>query len=76
MTAKGIAALRKRFAHVGNMDPQSLKRFEGDLISYCNTQSLAQGRTIKERAIQEIDPVLKEAQNMLDIVQIRLRKLR
>ena len=48
MTAKGIAALRKRYAHVGN----------------------------KESAIQEIDPVLKEAEDMLNVVRSRILELR
>lgn len=76
MTAKGIAAFRKKYAHIANMDPNSLREFEGQLIKYKNEQQGAIGRTYKEHAKAEVNPALREAQTMLADVQQRLKSLR
>lgn len=76
MTAKGIAVLRKKYAHVANMDPRQLQEFDTELINYISVQRSAIRRTFKERAIEEISPAFKEAVDMHEVVTERIRALR
>ncbi len=76
MTAKGIAQLRKKYRYVNSMEPQQLKIFEGQLLSYINTQRSSMSSTRKEVVLQEVSPALKEAEEMQEIVRKRIVDLR